>query len=33
MGVVQAVNFTSNGPTLTINGTSGIDASAVNQVS
>jgi flagellar basal-body rod modification protein FlgD len=32
-GVVQAVNFTSSGPTLTINGTSGINASAVNQVS
>jgi len=32
-GVVQAVNFTSSGPTLTINGTSGINASSVNQVS
>ena len=32
-GTVQAVDFTSNGPTLTINGTSGIDASAVNEVS
>jgi flagellar basal-body rod modification protein FlgD len=32
-GVVQAVDFTSNGPTLTINGTSGINATAVNQVS
>lgn len=32
-GVVQAVTFTSSGPTLTINGTSGISASAVNQVS
>lgn len=32
-GTVQAVDFTSNGPTLTINGTSGIAASAVNQVS
>jgi flagellar basal-body rod modification protein FlgD len=32
-GVVQAVNFTSSGPTLTINGTSGINASAVYQVS
>jgi hypothetical protein len=32
-GVVQAVNFTSSGPTLTINGTSGINASAVSQVS
>jgi flagellar basal-body rod modification protein FlgD len=32
-GVVQSVEFTSSGPTLTINGTSGIDASAVNQVS
>jgi flagellar basal-body rod modification protein FlgD len=32
-GTVQAVEFTSNGPTLTINGLSGIDASAVNEVS
>jgi flagellar basal-body rod modification protein FlgD len=32
-GVVQSVEFTSNGPTLTINGTSGINASAVDQVS
>ena len=32
-GTVQAVDFTSNGPTLTINGTSGINASAVNEVS
>lgn len=32
-GVVQAVNFTSSGPTLTINGTSGINASAVSEVS
>jgi flagellar basal-body rod modification protein FlgD len=32
-GEVQAVDFTSNGPTLTINGTSGINASAVNEVS
>ena len=32
-GVVQSVEFTSSGPTLTINGTSGISASAVNQVS
>jgi flagellar basal-body rod modification protein FlgD len=32
-GVVQSVEFTSSGPTLTINGTSGINASAVNQVS
>jgi flagellar basal-body rod modification protein FlgD len=32
-GVVQAVDFTANGPTLTINGTSGISASAVNEVS
>jgi flagellar basal-body rod modification protein FlgD len=32
-GVVKSVEFTSSGPTLTINGTSGIDASAVNQVS
>ena len=32
-GVVQSVEFTSSGPTLTINGTSGIDSSAVNEVS
>jgi flagellar hook assembly protein FlgD len=32
-GVVQSVEFTSSGPTLTINGTAGINASAVNQVS
>jgi flagellar basal-body rod modification protein FlgD len=32
-GTVRAVAFTSNGPTLTINGTSGIAASAVNEVS
>lgn len=32
-GVVQAVNFTSSGPTLTINGTGGINASAVSEVS
>jgi flagellar basal-body rod modification protein FlgD len=32
-GVVQSVEFTSSGPTLTINGTPGIDASAVNHVS
>jgi flagellar basal-body rod modification protein FlgD len=32
-GAVQAVTFTSNGPTLTINGASGINASAVTQVS
>jgi flagellar basal-body rod modification protein FlgD len=32
-GVVQSVEFTSSGPTLTINGTSGIGASAVYQVS
>ena len=32
-GVVQAVTFTSSGPTLTINGTSGINSSAVTQVS
>ncbi len=32
-GTVQAVDFTSSGPTLTINGTSGIAASAVNEVS
>ena len=31
-GTVQAVDFTSSGPTLTINGTSGIAASNVNQV-
>ena len=32
-GKVQAVDFTSSGPTLTIDGTSGIAASAVNEVS
>src|SRR5690348_13759545 len=32
-GVVKSVEFTSSGPTLTINGISGISASAVNQVS
>ncbi|HSC03215.1 MAG TPA: flagellar hook capping FlgD N-terminal domain-containing protein [Solirubrobacteraceae bacterium] len=32
-GIVQSVEFTSSGPTLTINGTSGINAAAVNQVS
>jgi flagellar basal-body rod modification protein FlgD len=32
-GVVQSVEFTSSGPTLTINGTSGINASAINSVS
>ena len=32
-GIVQAVDFSSSGPTLTINGTSGIAASAVNEVS
>ena len=32
-GVVQAVTFTSSGPTLPINGTSGINSSAVTQVS
>lgn len=32
-GVVKSVEFTSSGPTLTINGTSGINASAVSQVS
>ncbi|HZE17439.1 MAG TPA: flagellar hook capping FlgD N-terminal domain-containing protein [Mycobacterium sp.] len=32
-GVVQSVEFTSSGPTLTINGTSGISASSVSQVS
>ena len=31
-GTVQSVEFTSTGPTLTINGTSGIDASAVSEV-
>lgn len=31
-GVVQSVEFTSSGPTLTINGTPGISASAVTQV-
>jgi len=32
-GTVEAVDFTSNGPTLTINGTSGIAPSTVNEVS
>jgi flagellar basal-body rod modification protein FlgD len=32
-GTVQSVEFTSSGPTLTINGTAGISASAVNEVS
>lgn len=32
-GTVQAVDITSNGPTLTINGTSGIAPSTVNEVS
>ena len=32
-GVVQSVEFTSSGSTLTINGTSGINASSVSQVS
>jgi flagellar basal-body rod modification protein FlgD len=32
-GTVQSVEFTSSGPTLTINGTSGINASSVSQVS
>jgi flagellar basal-body rod modification protein FlgD len=32
-GTVQSVEFTSSGPTLTINGTPGISVSAVNQVS
>jgi flagellar basal-body rod modification protein FlgD len=32
-GVVQAVDFTASGPTLTINGTPGISAGTVNQVS
>ncbi|HUA04100.1 MAG TPA: flagellar hook capping FlgD N-terminal domain-containing protein [Solirubrobacteraceae bacterium] len=31
-GTVQSVEFNSTGPTLTINGTSGIDASAVSEV-
>jgi flagellar basal-body rod modification protein FlgD len=32
-GTVQAVDLTSSGPTLTINGTTGINASAVSEVS
>ncbi len=32
-GTVQSVELTSSGPTLTINGTAGINASAVNEVS
>ena len=32
-GKVQSVDITSSGPTLTINGTAGINASAVNEVS
>jgi flagellar basal-body rod modification protein FlgD len=32
-GVVQSVEFTSSGPTLTINGTAGISPSAVSEVS
>ena len=32
-GTVQSVEFSSSGPTLTINGTAGISASAVNEVS
>jgi flagellar basal-body rod modification protein FlgD len=32
-GTVQSVEFTSSGPTLTIDGTSGISASAVSEVS
>ena len=32
-GVVKSVELTSNGPTLTINGTSGIAPSTVSQVS
>lgn len=32
-GTVQSVEFTSSGPTLTINGTAGIDASSVSEVS
>jgi flagellar basal-body rod modification protein FlgD len=31
-GTVQSVEFNSTGPTLTINGTSGIEASAVSEV-
>jgi flagellar basal-body rod modification protein FlgD len=31
-GTVQSVELTSSGPTLTINGTAGINASAVNEV-
>jgi flagellar basal-body rod modification protein FlgD len=32
-GTVQSVEFSSSGPTLTINGTAGISASAVSEVS
>jgi len=32
-GTVQSVEITSSGPTLTINGTAGIDASSVTEVS
>jgi flagellar basal-body rod modification protein FlgD len=32
-GLVQKVDFTGSGPTLTVNGTSGIDPSSVNEVS
>ena len=32
-GTVKSVELTSSGPTLTINGTTGINASAVNEVS
>jgi flagellar basal-body rod modification protein FlgD len=32
-GTVQSVEFTASGPTLTINGTAGIDASSVSEVS
>ena len=32
-GTVQRVQFTSNGPTLTINGIDGIDPTSVNEVS
>jgi flagellar basal-body rod modification protein FlgD len=32
-GTVQSVEFTSSGPTLTIDGTAGINASAVSEVS
>ena len=32
-GLVQKVDFTSSGPTLTVNGTAGIDPTSVNEVS